>query len=283
MIQHKFDETQSVKLSYSYRLQRPDYGDLNPFYNISDPHNISTGNPNLRPEIGHNYELGYNKSFDKGPNIYISGFYRHNTNDLQSYTTYYDSLTIKGTEYSAVSLTQRYNIGTQTTEGANIYVSVPVTGKFSLRSNMFFANRKTTNPGSPDVNGFAYRVFMNASYEFAPDFAAELFGNYRSSERTIQGTRPAFAFYNIAVRKQLWNKKASIGITAANPFNAYISQTSTTSGINFSQTSIRDVPFRSFGISLSYKFGKLDFKKDKDDEPEDVPPQNKSQAPVGNG
>lgn len=283
VIQHKFDETQSVKLSYSYRLQRPDYGDLNPFYNISDPHNISTGNPNLRPEIGHNYELGYNKSFDKGPNIYISGFYRHNTNDLQSYTTYYDSLTIKGTEYSAVSLTQRYNIGTQTTEGANIYVSVPVTGKFSLRSNMFFANRKTTNPGSPDVNGFAYRVFMNASYEFAPDFAAELFGNYRSSERTIQGTRPAFAFYNIAVRKQLWNKKASIGITAANPFNAYISQTSTTSGINFSQTSIRDVPFRSFGISLSYKFGKLDFKKDKDDEPEDVPPQNKSQAPVGNG
>jgi ferric enterobactin receptor len=283
VLQHKLDESQSVKFSYSYRIERPDYGNLNPFYNISDPHNISTGNPDLKPEIGHNYELGYNKSFDKGPNIYISAFYRHNTNDIQSYTTYSDTLTVKGTKYSDVSLTQQYNIGTQTTEGANVYVSVPVTGKFSLRSNMFFADRITTNPGNPDVSGFTYRVFMNASYEFAHDLAAEVFGNYRSSQRTIQGTNPAFAFYNIAIRKQFWNKNASIGITAANPFNAYISQTSTTSGGNFNQTSIRDVPFRSFGISLSYKFGKLDFKKDKDDEPDDVPPQNKSQAPEGKG
>lgn len=285
VLQHKLDETQSLKFSYSYRIERPDYGNLDPFYNISDPHNISTGNPDLKPEIGHNFELGYNKSFDKGVNIYFAGFYRHNTNDIQSYTTYYDSLTVKGTQYSDVSLTQQYNIGTQTTEGANIYVSVPVTGKFSLRSNMFFANRITTNPGNPDVSGFTYRVFMNASYEFAHNLAAEIFGNYRSSQRTIQGTSPAFAFYNIAIRKQFWNKNASIGITAANPFNAYISQTTTTSGGNFNQTSIRDVPFRSFGISLSYKFGKLDFKKDKEDDQGggDVPPQDKSQVPVGNG
>jgi len=281
VVQHKFDETQSVKFSYSYRLQRPEYNDLNPFYNVSDPHNISTGNPNLKPEIGHNFELGYNKSFDKGPNIYVSGFYRHNTNDLQSYTTYYDSLTVKGTNYYDVSLTQRYNIGTETTEGVNLYISVPVTGKFSLRSNSFFANRITTNPGNPDVSGFTYRINLNASYEFAPDFAAEVFGNYRSSQRTIQGTNPAFGFYNIAVRKQLWHKTASIGLTAANPFNNYISQTTTTSGANFNQSSLRQVPFRSFGISLTYKFGKVDFKKDRDDDQEDVPAQNKSQVPNG--
>jgi len=283
VLQHKLDETQSIKLSYSYRLQRPEYNDLDPFYNVSDPHNISTGNPNLKPEIGHNFELGYNKSFDKGPNIYFSGFYRHNTNDLQSYTTYYDSLTVNGTKYTDVALTQRYNIGTETTEGVNIYISVPVTGKFSLRSNSFFANRITTNPGNPDVSGFTYRINLNASYEFAPDFAAEVFGNYRSSQRTIQGTNPAFGFYNIAVRKQLWHKNASIGLTAANPFNNYISQTSTTSGSNFNQSSLREVPFRSFGISLTYKFGKLDFKKDKEDDQEDVPPQNKSQMPQGGG
>jgi len=281
VLQHRLDETQSIKISYSYRLERPDYNDLNPFYNVGDPHNISTGNPNLKPEIGHNFELGYNKSFNNGPNIYVSGFYRHNTNDLQSYTTYYDSLTVNGTKYTDVALTQRYNIGTETTEGLNLYISVPVTGKFSLRSNSFFANRITTNPGSPDVSGFTYRINLNASYEFAPDFAAEVFGNYRSSQRTIQGTRPAFGFYNIAVRKQFWNKKASIGLTAANPFNNFIRQTSTTSGINFDQTSLREVPFRSFGISLSYKFGKVDFKKDKDDDQGDVPPQNKSQMPQG--
>ena len=72
-----------------------------------------------------------------------------------------------------------------------------------------------------------------------------------------------FAFYNLAVRKQFWNKKASIGLTTTDPFANYLSQKSTTSGANFTQTSIREIPFRSFGIILSYRFGKMEFKKDK--------------------
>ena len=265
VLSHKIDETQSLKLSYSYRIERPNYGDLNPFYNISDPHNISTGNPNLRPEIGHNYELGYNKSYNGGANIYIGAFYRYNTNDLQSYTTHYDTLNIKGTTYSDVYLNQRYNIGTETTEGVNLFGSVPITDKLNLRSNMMFADRITTNPGNPQVSGFTYRINLNATYQFPHDLTAELFGNYNSSQRTIQGTRPAFSFYNMAVRKQFWNKKASIGITATDPFNQYVNFKSTTSGANFYQTNMREVPFRSFGITLSYKFGKLEFKKEKED------------------
>ncbi len=81
------------------------------------------------------------------------------------------------------------------------------------------------------------------------------------------------------MRKQFWNKKASIGLTASDPFTKYIDQTTTTSGTNFTQTSLRQVPFRSFGITLSYKFGKLEFKKekDKDDNNNDAPaPENGS-------
>ena len=271
VLQHKLSDDQSIKFSYSYRLQRPDYNDLDPFYNVSDPHNISTGNPNLKPELGHNFELGYNKSFNNGPSVYVSAFYRYNTNDIQSFTTYYATLPVNGANYTDVELTQRYNIGSEINEGANLFISIPVSDKFSLRSNNFFADRISKNPGDPTVSGFAYRLNLNASYEFAPSFAAEVFGNYRSSQRTIQGTSPAFAFYNFAVRKQFWKKTASIGITAANPFANYISQTSTTNTGNSYQTSTREVPFRSFGISLSYKFGKLDFKKPaKDDVPDDT-------------
>ncbi|TPG44115.1 TonB-dependent receptor [Flavobacterium pectinovorum] len=61
-IQHKFSEDQSIKFAYSYRIERPDYEELNPFFNISDPHNISTGNPFLKPEIGNRFELGYSKT-----------------------------------------------------------------------------------------------------------------------------------------------------------------------------------------------------------------------------
>ncbi|MGZ3835239.1 MAG: TonB-dependent receptor domain-containing protein [Mucilaginibacter sp.] len=266
VLSHKIDETQSFKLSYTYRIERPEYRDLNPFYNISDPHNISTGNPNLSPEIGHNYELGYNKSFNGGANIYIGAFYRYNTNDLQSYTTHYDTLNIGGTTYTNVYLNQRYNIGTETTEGLSLFGSLPITSKLNLRTNMMFSDRITANPGNPTVSGFMYRINLNATYQFPHDLTAEIFGNYNSSQRTIQGTRPVFAFYNLALRKQLMNKKLSVGLTAADPFSKYINQTSITNGTNFTQTNVRQVPFRSFGITLSYKFGKLEFKKEKEKE-----------------
>lgn len=275
---HKLDQTQSIKASYSFRIERPGYGDLNPFYNVSDPHNISTGNPELRPEIGHNYELGYNKSFDKGGNIYVGAVYRYNTDDLQSYTTFYPVLTVNGVSYSNVSLSYRYNIGSQTSIGANIFGSMPVTDKLNLRTNIQLGDRSNSNPGNATVNSFAYRVNLNATYEFSNNLVAEIFGNYNSSQKTIQGTRPAFGFYNMAVRRQFWNKKASIGLTAANPFNQYVNQRSTTSGTNFDQYSLRQVPFRSFGISLSYKFGKLEFKKDKDKDD-----NNNMPGPIDNG
>lgn len=273
VLTHKLSETESLKLNYSYRIQRPDYGSLNPFYNVSDPHNISVGNPNLKPEIGHNYEFGYNKSFNQGANIYIGAFYRYNTNDLQSYTTPYSTYTIDGTTYTDVYLNQRANIGTETTEGISLFGSLPVTKQFNLRTNMMFSNRITTNPGNPTVRGFMYRINLNASYDFGHDFIGEAFVNYNSSQRTIQGNRPVFAFYNIAVRKQFWNKKASIGLTTTDPFANYLNQKSTTSGPDFSQTSIREIPFRSFGIILSYRFGKMEFKKDKnkDDNNNDMP------------
>ncbi|MFI5159742.1 MAG: TonB-dependent receptor domain-containing protein [Sphingobacteriales bacterium] len=263
VLSHKIDQTQSFKLSYTYRIERPDYRDLNPFYDISDPHNISTGNPNLQPEVGHNYEFGYSKSFAQGANIYAGLFYRYNNNDIQSYTTFYDTLTVNGNKYANVSLNQRYNIGTETTEGLSLFGSLPVTDKLNLRTNMMFSDRISTNPGNPTVSGFMYRINLNATYEFPHDLTAEIFGNYNSSQRTIQGTRPAFAFYNLAVRKQFMKKKFSIGLTASDPFSEYIHQTSTTSASNFYQTNLREVPFRSFGITLSYKFGKLDFKKEK--------------------
>jgi outer membrane receptor protein involved in Fe transport len=286
VLSHKLDATQSIKLIYTYRIERPDYGDLNPFLNISDPHNISTGNPNLKPEVGHNYELGYSKTFANGANIYAGGFYRYNTNDLQSYTRLYDSLKVSSTQhYYNVSLTQRYNIGTETTTGLNLFFSVPVTNKFSLRSNMMYSDRITTNPGNPTVSGFMYRINLNATYQFGHNLTAELFGNYNSSQKTIQGTRPVFAFYNLAVRKELWNKKFSIGLTATDPFSKYITQKAITYGPDFYQTNIRQVPFQSFGITLNYKFGKLEFKKDKDKEDNngDMPSDNNGGGDNNNG
>ncbi|GAA4214084.1 outer membrane beta-barrel family protein [Pedobacter jeongneungensis] len=261
-LQHKLGDSQSIKLSYTYRIERPDYGDLNPFYNISDPHNISTGNPLLKPEIGNNFELGYSKNFKNGANIYFAGYFRRNTDDMQQFTTYYDVLNINGTDYSAVSLTQRFNLGTQTSIGASLFASVPITEKFNLRTNIQAGNRNNVSPGLASVSAFAYRANLNASYQFGNNLLAEVFGNYNSSQKNLRSTRPPVFNYSLAVRKQFLNKNASIGITAANPFNRYLTQRQTSFGPNFNQTNLRMVPVQSFGLTLSYKFGKLQFKKD---------------------
>ena len=59
----KIDEKQTIKLSFTIRINRPDYSDLNPYINASDPKNITTGNPVLKPEVWDRYEaspLEYN-------------------------------------------------------------------------------------------------------------------------------------------------------------------------------------------------------------------------------
>lgn len=276
VLSHKLNAQELIKLSYTYRIERPGYNDLNPFYNISDPHNVTTGNPELRPEIGHNYELGFNKTFEKGSSVYVAAIYRHNTNDIQQFTYVYPSKVFNGVTYTNVSLTERYNLGSEISAGVNVYGSVQVTQAINLRSNMFFVDRISSNPGSPQVSGPAYRINLNGSYNFDHDLAAEFFINYRSSQRTIQGRNGAFAFYNVAVRKQFMHKKASIGLTAANPFNEYVQTRPYTYGPGFTQTTTRKLPFRSFGISFSYKFGKLEFKggKDKDEVSPPAPAEN---------
>jgi ferric enterobactin receptor len=47
----------------------------------------------------------------------------------------------------------------------------------------------------------------------------KLFGNYNSAVNNIQGKMPQQITYTFAFRKQFWNKKASAGFTATNPFN----------------------------------------------------------------
>ncbi|MEN2399198.1 outer membrane beta-barrel protein [Flavobacterium sp. MC2016-06] len=260
-IQHKLSEKESVKFTYSYRIERPDYNDLNPFYNISDPHNISTGNPFLKPEIGNRYEISYNKSYDNGANLFLSGYYRYNTDDIQTFSTFHKKLTIEQTVYTDVTLTERYNIGSQTNIGLSIFGLMPFTKSFTAKGTFDFGERTNTTPGYKSVSGFAYRANMNLTYKFGSDFMAELVGNYRSMQKNLQGNRPGSFFYNLSVRKQFLNKNASVGIVMANPFNKYLNQRSTNYGATFEQVNIKDVPVQSFGIALSYKFGKLEFKK----------------------
>ncbi|MBE9462625.1 TonB-dependent receptor domain-containing protein [Dyadobacter subterraneus] len=263
---HNFKDDQSVKLAFTRRIERAEYREINPFMNLSDPYNITAGNPLLKPEIGNNFELGYNKPFKNGGSIYVALIERINTSDIKPYTTFYPTYMIGDSTYLNVSVTNRQNIGVEYNSGVSLSGSVPVTDRLNLRGNFVVTQKRVVNNllGGNVTNGTNWRFNLNATYLLPKDLSLEGFGNYSSSINTIQGKRPQQLTYNFAFRKQFYHKNASIGFTATNPFTKYISQVTTVKTGNYVATNTVLVPYRSFGISLTYKFGKLEFKKAKD-------------------
>ena len=264
---HNFKDDQSIKLAFTRRVERAEYREINPFMNLSDPYNITSGNPLLKPEIGNNFELGYNKPFKNGGSIYVALIERINTSDIKPYTTFYPSYMIGDSTYENVSVTSRQNIGIEYNSGVSISGSVPITDRLNLRGNFIVTQKRVVNnllATNNITNGTNWRFNLNATYQLPRDLILEGFGNYSSAINTIQGKRPQQLTYNFAFRKQFYHKNASIGFTATNPFTKYISQVTTLRTGNYISTNTVLVPYRSFGISLTYKFGKLEFKKGKD-------------------
>ncbi len=211
---------QTLKISFTHRIQRPEYRDLNPFISASDPKNITTGNPNLRPEVGNKLELSYNKNFGNGTNINSTLFYRGNIDDIQSYTRYYPTYLIGDSTYTNVAISTRQNIGREDNYGINLFASIPAMKNLNIRTNISGFERTifTGISSVANVHGFSYRMTINASYQLSSTLILELFGNFNSKRINAQGSMPSFTTYNFAFRKQLF-KNASIAATATNFFN----------------------------------------------------------------
>jgi outer membrane receptor protein involved in Fe transport len=79
---YNLTQKQTLRLSYSRRIDRPRYEDLNPFENKIDELSYRVGNPFLRPQYTHNIELAH------------SAFYTLNTSVSYSITSdYFTNLT----------------------------------------------------------------------------------------------------------------------------------------------------------------------------------------------
>lgn len=198
---------------------------------------------------------------------------------MKSFTAFYPVYAVGDSAYYNVSVTDKRNVGREYNSGLILTGSVPVRN-LSLRTNIMLIHKHIVvdMPGaSPVTNAFTTRINLNAAYTLPAGFLAEAFGNYRSGFVSIQGRQPQMVTYTLAFRKQLWNDKASIGITATNIFSKYVHQETTINTAGYIAYSVRDLPFRSMGFTFSYKFGKVDFGKKQDKqmpEPDHLPSEN---------
>jgi outer membrane receptor protein involved in Fe transport len=58
-VQHHLNEQHEIGFSYSRKVQRPDYANLNPFTQNFDLYTLGKGNPYLNAEFTHNFEINY--------------------------------------------------------------------------------------------------------------------------------------------------------------------------------------------------------------------------------
>ena len=267
VISRKLSKNQNLKLAYSYRIQRPGWWNMNPFIDASDPLNIQQGNPALVPEKVHNLDLTYFRSFEKGSSIMAMLYCRYSTDDEQSYVFFAPTLKIGDSVYRNVSITTNVNAGTQYVSGISLSGTLKAFDeKLELRANLNVFNKYIVSQivAGATSNTINYRTNLNISYKFTPTLVAECYGNFRSASVEIQGKFPSFSSYNMAIRKLFWNKNGSLAFTTTNPFTPFVKYNTNIAGTDFALSSYRSVLYQSFGLSFSYKFGKLEF-SDKQD------------------
>jgi outer membrane receptor protein involved in Fe transport len=264
----KIGEENSIKLSYSRRINRPGTEEISPYINTTDPKNMSQGNPYLLPEKGERIELSYSQDLKALGSIMLTVFQRNSNQDIQPYVVYYPSLQVGDSLYYNVNLSKPQNIGLEKNTGVNLFGDLKVTSAFSVRTNISYYYRQIYNSIDPNYNATSqnYRANINLTYEFSKNLVSECFGNFNSARNEVQGKYPANISYSMAIRKKFWNGKGSLGLVANNPFAEFVKQQTLISGPNFTSDNIRYVPSRSFGISFNWRFGKLEFKKDRKEE-----------------
>ncbi|MFD0942122.1 TonB-dependent receptor domain-containing protein [Pedobacter boryungensis] len=253
----------TLKLAYNRRVQRPSLAYLNPFLNKSNLSFDFQGNPDLAPELSDNFEFGYS-TYIKGSIINASIFYRNTQNIIEALNK-----NVGGRILSTFE-----NVGTTESYGFNLFASYNPLPKWTLMSNIAINTYEIKS--RPDIQGMNegtflnYNFFMRSANSFKGGWSLELFGVLNSPRYTYQSKTEPMVFYGAAVKKDILNKKGTIGLNVLNPFKRDLHIETVTQGENNYQSQNIYYPLRSFGLNFSYKFGKLKFTEKKKIKNDDI-------------
>lgn len=255
-IQRSF-KTSSINLGFTQRIQRPGIYQLNPFVDNSNPKFISTGNPNLRPELNNTFELNYS-NFSK--NSFTAGLsYAFSNNSIQNVSSLFVDSTATN-PHDTVTKTTYQNLGSNRTLGLNVNANFDITKQLSLSLNGFVSKvwlRGTYNGQFYQNSGITGNAFANAGYKFDNGYRIGIDAGFFSGNVNLQGKTSDFIYNSLVVTKEFLKKKATISLVANCPESKDNNFTSTTTTPQYYQYSYNENPYRTFAVRISYKFGKL--------------------------
>jgi outer membrane receptor protein involved in Fe transport len=246
-ITRKFNDVSQVKLNYSRRVQRPEADWLNPFTDVSDPRNIQTGNPQLRPEFTHKAELGYSKYETEGgwgPSLFID----YSDNAITR---------IRTIDEAGISLSRYDNVGREMSYGLETDFTRTIWEKLKINgSGRIFRSEVVSAMAQIDNRAWSYSGNLNAFLTLPLDFRASAYLNYEGPRAIAQGTRQGVFVANMGIRKDLLAKKATVSFNVQDIFlsRKYKSELNTAT---YSQNSVWHQTSRLINLSFNYRFGKI--------------------------
>lgn len=242
-------KSSSITFGFTQRIQRPGIYQLNPFVNTSNPKFIVMGNPELKPAINNNFELGYS-NFAKG-SININTSYSFANNTIQN---------LVKVDENAVTTTTFGNVGKNKKLALNVSINYPITTKLNFNFNSQIAQvwlQGTFNGKFYANSGPQGSAFINAGYKFDDGYRIGVNGGYDGRQVLLQGKDNYWVGAGCSVSKELFSKKATISLYANNPFKKFIRFDFPTRTPDFQTTAYSFNYYRSINISFNYKFGKL--------------------------
>jgi len=213
---YKFSELHELQFNYSHRIRRPEDEELNPFPEYQDLRNIRQGNPYLKPEDIHSFELGY--KYKKGATTFLSTVYtRFNYNGITSITHVSGDTLISTLE----------NLAESKSAGLELILSTSI-GKLAtinLSSNTFYNTIDASALGySSSKSTVSLLLSGSVGVNLSKSTVWQINSIYTGKQLTPQGERlPSFVL-NTGFKQEVFRKKAAIILTVSDVFNSLTSK-----------------------------------------------------------
>lgn len=235
----------SFTLSYSKRINRPGFSELDPFRWYSTPNSYSAGNPQLRPSYNHNFELSY---LFKGK--FSTGIY---------YQYMYDGYK-QLTRLDKIDLVSTYdNFFDQDAYGLNLTYADKLFAWWETNNavDLSYSSSKVYNDEMIAQSGTGASFSFNNSFTINKNKTAFLTANYWMNLPSRRGnslskTRGAF---QIGAKSYFLEKKLVVSATLYDVFKQLKGR-----GTNYFQDNVQSYDnyydSRNITVSVMYRFGK---------------------------
>lgn len=206
-ISYEVDKSNQLTVSYSRRVTRPNYQDLNPFIYFLDSLSYRKGNPFLTPQFTHNIELSH--SF-KGKLITTLNY--NTTNDVISQILRADG--------DLVFLTAD-NVASFKNIGIAITAPIPVTKWWTsnLFTNIFNNHYKGVYENKPlDIQFTSFMINLTQTFTIKQGFTLEMSGFYRARGVDQLNINEPMYVISFGGQKQIMKGKGTLRLNLRDPF-----------------------------------------------------------------